>query len=83
MFLFLFEGNAFLRSVDLSFNGFGKEGAIALGQALRENTVLEELNLRYEAFMSWLSDDADYLPVELRGGIVCHFTLGHSFINHK
>ncbi|TNM89340.1 hypothetical protein fugu_003574 [Takifugu bimaculatus] len=38
-------GNIFLRSVDLSFNGFGKEGAVALGQALRENEVLEELNV--------------------------------------
>ena len=68
MFVFLFEGNSFLRSVDLSFNGFGKEGAVALGQTLRENTVLEELNLRYEAFMSCLSDIADYLSLEFRRG---------------
>lgn len=46
-FFLLFQGNIFLRSVDLSFNGFGKEGAVALGQALRENEVLEELNVRY------------------------------------
>lgn len=44
---FFFKGNIFLRSVDLSFNGLGKEGAIALGQALKENSVLEELNVRY------------------------------------
>lgn len=44
----LFQGNIFLRNIDLSFNGFGKEGAIALGQALRENEVLEELNVRYD-----------------------------------
>lgn len=43
----LFQGNIFLRSADLSCNGFGKEGAVALGQALRENEVLEELNVRY------------------------------------
>ncbi|XP_072288554.1 uncharacterized protein lrrc74b isoform X2 [Eucyclogobius newberryi] len=39
------QGNIFLRSVDLSFNGFGKEGAVALGQMLKENNVLEELNI--------------------------------------
>lgn len=33
--------------MDLSYNGFAKEGAIALGQALKENNVLEELNVRY------------------------------------
>ncbi|CAG13488.1 unnamed protein product, partial [Tetraodon nigroviridis] len=38
------QGNIFLRSIDLSFNGFGKEGAVAIGQALRDNEVLEELN---------------------------------------
>lgn len=47
-FFLLFQGNIFLRSVDLSFNGFGKEGAVALAQALRENEVLEELNVRYD-----------------------------------
>lgn len=50
-FLF-FQGNIFLRSVDLSFNGLGKEGAFALGQALRDNSVLEELNVRYEPLSS-------------------------------
>uniref|UniRef100_A0A1A8I228 Leucine rich repeat containing 74B n=1 Tax=Nothobranchius kuhntae TaxID=321403 RepID=A0A1A8I228_NOTKU len=33
------------RTVDLSCNYFGKEGAIALGQALKENNMLEELNV--------------------------------------
>lgn len=37
--------------MDLSFNGFGKEGAVALGQALKENSVLEELNVRYDPFV--------------------------------
>lgn len=47
-----FQGNISLRSVDLSFNGLGKEGAVALGQALRDNSVLEELNVRYEPLSS-------------------------------
>ena len=48
------QGNISLRAVDLSFNGFGKEGAVALGQALKENNALEELNVRYEpTFKSW------------------------------
>lgn len=53
-FFFFFKGNIFLRSVDLSFNGLGKEGAIALGQALKENSVLEELNVRYGFLLPWL-----------------------------
>ncbi|KAI4820975.1 hypothetical protein KUCAC02_028929 [Chaenocephalus aceratus] len=45
------EVNICLRTVDLSFNGLGEEGASALGKALKENTVLEELNVRYEYLM--------------------------------
>lgn len=52
-FFSAFQGNIFLRTVDLSFNGFAKEGAVALGQALKENTILEELNVRYEPLLSW------------------------------
>uniref|UniRef100_A0A667YX35 Leucine rich repeat containing 74B n=1 Tax=Myripristis murdjan TaxID=586833 RepID=A0A667YX35_9TELE len=37
--------NLFLRTLDVSCNGFGKEGAIALGEALKENSTLEELNV--------------------------------------
>lgn len=46
-----FQGNIFLRTVDLSYNGFGRDGAAALGQALKDNSVLEELNVRCEVFL--------------------------------
>lgn len=66
MVFFLFQGNIFLRSADLSFNGLGKEGAVALGQALRENQVLEELNVRYgwtglDLLASSLQTNGDFL----------------------
>lgn len=50
-YISVFQGNIFLTTVDLTFNGFGKEGAIALGQALKENSVLEELNVRYQPLL--------------------------------
>lgn len=43
--LFL-KANVFLRKLDLSYNGLGKDGAAALGEALRENNTLEELDIR-------------------------------------
>ncbi|TNN51178.1 Leucine-rich repeat-containing protein 74B [Liparis tanakae] len=39
------RGNISLRAVDLTFNGFGGEGAVALGRALKENAALEELDV--------------------------------------
>ncbi|KAI6657868.1 hypothetical protein LOD99_610 [Oopsacas minuta] len=45
----LFEGiknNTILRSFDLSFNGFGNEGAAAIGDALKSNSTLTFLYLR-------------------------------------
>lgn len=52
-FFCVFQENVFLRILDLSFNGFGKEGASALGQALKENNVLEELNIRYVSLLCY------------------------------
>ncbi|KAG8538876.1 hypothetical protein GDO81_021859, partial [Engystomops pustulosus] len=37
--------NIFLRVLDLSYNGFGNDGAAALGEALKVNNVLEEINI--------------------------------------
>lgn len=34
-----------LKQLDLSWNGFGNEGALALGEALKFNTTLVHLNL--------------------------------------
>ena len=39
--------NKSLRFIDLSFNKLGREGGLALGQALLTNTTLETLNLSY------------------------------------
>ena len=40
-----FQENIRLLKVDLSWNGFGVDGAQALGGTLAENPVLERLNL--------------------------------------
>lgn len=40
------QANVFLKVLDVSYNGFGNSGAAALGEALRANNVLEELNVR-------------------------------------
>ena len=34
-----------MKSINLSWNGFGLEGAIALGEALKVNNVLEEIDV--------------------------------------
>lgn len=34
-----------LKHLDLSWNGFGNEGALALGEALKFNNTLVQLNL--------------------------------------
>ncbi|XP_004400612.1 PREDICTED: leucine-rich repeat-containing protein LOC400891-like [Odobenus rosmarus divergens] len=39
--------NIFLRVLDISYNGFGDPGASAVGEALKTNNVLEELNTRW------------------------------------
>lgn len=40
-----------MAKVNLSWNGFGKEGAKAIGEALKMNSSLEELDLGY---VRWL-----------------------------
>ena len=52
--------------MDLSFNGLGKEGASALGKALKENTVLEELNVRYEYLVIRLFYAHSELQIQFR-----------------
>ena len=49
----ILKANIFLRKLDLSYNGLGKDGAVALGEALRENNTLEELNIRYSHRYPW------------------------------
>ena len=47
--------NAGLKKFDISWNGFAQEGAKAFLKALKENEVLEELDLSYEhAFFIFL-----------------------------
>lgn len=40
------QANIILKVLDVSYNGFGNGGAAALGEALKANNVLEELNIR-------------------------------------
>ena len=35
-----------MKKINLSWNGFGNEGAVALGKALAHNVMLEELDIR-------------------------------------
>ena len=35
-----------MKKINLSWNGFGTEGAVALGKALAHNVMLEELDMR-------------------------------------
>ena len=37
-----------LKVLNMSDNGFGNDGATALANALKVNTTLEELNIRYQ-----------------------------------
>jgi Ran GTPase-activating protein (RanGAP) involved in mRNA processing and transport len=45
MFLFFSQANTCLKSIDLSWNGLGYEGILALCEALRTNTTLQIINL--------------------------------------
>lgn len=36
-----------MKKINLAWNGFGLEGSIAFGDALKGNQVLEELDLTY------------------------------------
>lgn len=40
-----FQVNMMLKHLDLSWNGFGNEGALAMGEALKFNNTLVHLNL--------------------------------------
>lgn len=42
---FHLQTNKCLRSLNVAWNGFGREGAKALGEALPENTKLRQLDL--------------------------------------
>ena len=44
-FFFFSQKNSNLRTLNISWNGFGFEGCAALGLALRENNTLEDLNI--------------------------------------
>ena len=34
-----------MKKINLAWNGFGREGAVALGDAVKGNSVLEELDI--------------------------------------
>ena len=41
----LFQSNVYMKKLNLSWNGFGLEGATALQDTLKGNSVLEELDI--------------------------------------
>ena len=45
VFIFSLQTNVLLQSINLSWNGFGSDGAKWLGEALKANSVLEELDI--------------------------------------
>ena len=55
----LFQRNVGLRRLNLSWNGFGQAGSLALGQALKENRTLIELDIA-----------SNRLTVEAVGGLM-------------
>ena len=44
--LCFFQENVSLKVLDLAWNGFSNDGALAIGEALKENSTLIELDLR-------------------------------------
>lgn len=42
----LLQTNCTLKTLNLSFNGFSDDGAVALGEAIRANNTLTELDVR-------------------------------------
>ena len=42
-----FQTNCTLKTLNLSYNGFSNDGAVALGEAIRANNTLIELNIRW------------------------------------
>lgn len=42
---FFLENNGTLKTLNLAWNGFGNEGALALSEALKVNTTLAELDI--------------------------------------
>ena len=59
--LSVYQANIFLRSLDLSYNGLGREGAVSLGEALKDNNTLEELDIRYLWDGHWYKDVCCFL----------------------
>ena len=47
IFLSFLQTNCTLKYLDLSWNGFGNLGALALAEALRANNTLTELDIRF------------------------------------
>ena len=45
IFIFL-QTNCTLKSLNLAYNGFSNDGAVALGEAIRANNTLLELDIR-------------------------------------
>lgn len=45
-FIFVSQTNCTLKSLNLSYNGFSNDGALAIAEAFRANNTLIELDLR-------------------------------------
>ena len=43
---FLYQNNQTLKVLNLSYNGLANEGAVAIADALKVNSTLEELDIR-------------------------------------
>lgn len=46
MLSFLYQNNQTLKVLNLSYNGLANEGAVAIADALKVNSTLEELDIR-------------------------------------
>jgi len=45
LYMYIQQNNVYMKKINLSWNGFGLEGAIGLQDALKGNSVLEELDI--------------------------------------
>lgn len=52
---YLYQNNQTLKVLNLAYNGLANEGAVAIADALKVNSTLEELDIRSVIFIIYLN----------------------------
>lgn len=55
MLSYLYQNNQTLKVLNLAYNGLANEGAVAIADALKVNSTLEELDIRSVIFIIYLN----------------------------